>query len=465
MMIKSCSIWPGLLATCGLLFLSISFNAQSRSNNPDTKPAQTIESLIDNEQLQINIKRLGQDNTIARQAVTFQVEVATNRWFSRGTRIEKFDLENAIVLPFDGMAFNSSRMIDGATWATQSRDITIYPLDEGEYSLPQIRVFVSVNTEHSGTVEGFWQLNPMNFSVSQPKQLALIDHYVVTDTFSVKQRSDFDKKADYQIGDSITQEVEFYAERVPAMMLPELAQMSVEGISVFDEEPILKDNQSRGEFSSSRHQTRTYIFEQAGNYTMAEQTFYYWDPSKNTLKTRKLPGFNIEIASDPNQQQKPRKNEQIAPIPTIPWERVFGVIVLVTLVIISIRKRQEILGFYKQVTRYQRRQYRRAYISSCHDGNYRQSCEYLYRYLRTGGERYSTLHRYFPIEPQRTYLQELVALAYDINEPIPEKKLVTRGSFARRKMLSLLKPERLAKERVWEDRELLNINPRQCPND
>ncbi|WP_171022163.1 BatD family protein [Thalassotalea litorea] len=450
---------------CIITLLTFTAMAQDDAQDNHQNTTQTIESLVASNQLQITIKRVNDAQTIARQAITFEVEVATNRWFSRGTRIEEFDLENTIILPFEGLAFNSSRMIDGATWTTQSRDITIYPLDEGEYVSSQIRVFISVNTEHSGAVEGYWQLDPIKFSVSQPKQLALVDHYVVTDTFRIKKRSDFNKNNNYQIGDSVTLNVELHAERVPAMMLPELTDVDIKGISVFDEEPVLNDQQSRGEFNSSRQQTRTYIFEQAGDYKIPEQKFFFWDPSQKRLKTRKLRGFTIHIESDPNQQAKPRKNEQITPIPTIPWERVFGVALIISLLIVLFRNRQAIGRFYKQVTRYQRRQYRNAYIKACNDGEYQKACECLFRFLQTGKTRHETLHDYFPSEPQRTALKELVALAYDINEPIPQKKLVTRGSFARRNMLSLLKPEALATGHIRENLALLTINPRQCPDD
>lgn len=425
--------------------------------------AKTIEELVNSQQLQITIQKLSQENPIARQAIIYQVEVATNRWFSRGTRIENFDLENAVVLPVEGMAFNSSRTINGETWATQARDITIYPLDEGDYTLPKIKVFVSVNSANDGIVEGYWELNPVSFSVRQPKQLALIDHYVVTDTLAVKQRSDYDKSARYQVGDSITQTIEISAERVPAMMLPELTDINIEGVSVFDEQPILKDNRSRGEFNSSRQQTRTYIFEQAGDYVIPRQTFYYWDPDRQSLKKRHLKALKINVASDPNQMQKSKQNEQVDPIEEVPWNMVFWVVLATALAIVVYRKRDTIAQIYRKVSRQQRRHYRRDYLKACNHGEFRQACESLFRYLRTGSRQHPTLQEYFQLEPQRTYLQELIALAYDINEPNRQKKLVTRGSFDKNKALSLLKPEQLAKESVWENRSLLAMNPRRVP--
>ncbi|WP_246034039.1 hypothetical protein [Thalassotalea mangrovi] len=424
----------------------------------DDKP--DIARLIADNQLQISLTRQTPKSTIARQAVILQIEVATNRWFSRGTQINKFHLDNAVVLPFDGAAFNSSRMIDGVTWAIQSREITLYPLVQGDFNIPAIDVFVSVNTEEYGVVEGNWQSAPLSFYVSQPKQLALVDHYVVTEKFKVQIDSDFDRSASYQIGDSVTQTVKISAQQVPAMMLPELIDPDIEGINIYSEAPVLNDQRQRGEFSSSRSQTRTLVFEQAGDYQIPAQTFYYWDPERSALQKKKLAGFSVTIATDPTQRPVSEKNQQLIPVETIPWTMIIITSVVLLLLVVALKFRQQLRKFYRTVTRQQRRHYRRDYISACHEERYRQASEYLYQFLRTGKAHYPTLQDYFPMQPQRTYLQELFALAYDINEPNPNKKLVTRGRFARRKMLSLLHPRAMPESNNRESMEILQLNPR-----
>jgi hypothetical protein len=89
-----------------------------------------------------------------RAPLVLAVEVATPRWFSRGTRVSSFRIPGAVLRPMSNFASNQSQRINGQTWSMQRWRFRVFPQEPGLLRIPELRVFVSVNTESDGNVEG-----------------------------------------------------------------------------------------------------------------------------------------------------------------------------------------------------------------------------------------------------------------------------------------------------------------------
>jgi len=267
--------------------------------------AAEIDDLVNQQQLTVKISRLNQSDVVVKQPVTLAIEVATDRWFAKGTQIGQLDLEQSVVLPMSELAINGTERRNGKTWATQVREITFYPLKHGTYAIPAISITVSINTENQGIVTGTLYTKALEIDVGLPAELANLKNYIVTPKFTVDVENDLDNDIEYKIGDAFTQTITFKADNVPGMMLPVLDPPSISGLSIYRKPAQLLDTSTRGVLKGVRKETFSYIFEQAGNYHVDSQTYYWWNSQSNTVDSIHIPSLNWIVGSEVAQLNQP----------------------------------------------------------------------------------------------------------------------------------------------------------------
>ena len=74
--------------------------------------AVTLEQLQQQGHLVINYRFSPREQVIQYQPVTIEIEVATDRWFARGVRIDDLDIEGAVINHQGNLSTNSSRQPD-----------------------------------------------------------------------------------------------------------------------------------------------------------------------------------------------------------------------------------------------------------------------------------------------------------------------------------------------------------------
>jgi hypothetical protein len=130
--------------------------------------ALTPQTLLERGELRARVILETEPPLLQRAPLVLAVEVATPRWFSRGTRVADFRVPGAVLRPMSNFADNQTRRIDGASWTVQRWRYRIYAQDAGPLPLPALRVFVSVNTESDGSVEGELELRSPTLDIVAP---------------------------------------------------------------------------------------------------------------------------------------------------------------------------------------------------------------------------------------------------------------------------------------------------------
>lgn len=241
-----------------------------------TATATTLEQLVEKGQLSINARLAPEADIVLYQPVTLEITVATDRWYARGTRVEDFEIEHAVVYRNSENSVNASSQEGGKSWAQQSWSISFYPQRAGALRLPPIDVFISVNAEGNEVVEGSLTVAPQSINVSVPAAMSAVEDWVATTRLSVSQNYDGLKES-YQPGDAITRTISLQLENSPAMMLPALASPAIDGLSVYPVPPSLFDRSNRGQLSGHREQQFIYTIERAGHYTLPAYQLYWWN--------------------------------------------------------------------------------------------------------------------------------------------------------------------------------------------
>jgi hypothetical protein len=381
----------------------------------------TVDDLIKNGELTVTTQVISAEKIVAKQPFTIQIEIATNRWFAKGTRIKAFTLEEAVILPISELAINGTKKIKGVTWASQTREVTIYPMQVGIYDIPAISIEVSINTEHDGIVNGTITTKALEIETYKPEALAEIENYLVTAELVVAIEGGFDVTKEYQQGDAVTQTISMTAKDVPAMMITPLVYDNLPGISVYQKAAKVSDKKSRGLITGQRVETYTYIFEQAGEYTLPEQVIYWWNTDTETLEREVIPEIQWSVSGTIGAEQSQKSMTAMSLVKQINISYLLLFILLLTVLIILIKYRQIIVNKYNVVTQKEYRIYRQKFFSAVEKHHWQAACHWLYhatyrqQQIDSLNENVfvATLNIYYQHDSERlALLEKLFQLAY-----------------------------------------------------
>ncbi|MDX2321183.1 MAG: hypothetical protein QNK26_11380 [Moritella sp.] len=383
-----------LLSCCMLILLS-TFSMPSF--------AKSVEDLIANNELSITIKIVASDNIVAKQAVTLVIDVATNRWFAKGTRIHDVELAESVILPFNELAINGTQRINGTTWAVQTREIVIYPMQVGIYEVGPILVDVSINTESDGIVSGTIQTKAIEFETSKPAALKDIEQYIVTPALSIAIDGVFDINNEYQIGDAITETVTLTVKDAPAMMIVPLAQTQLTGISIYQKPVKVADKNIRGTITGKREESVTYIFEQAGDYQLPQQTLYWWDPEAGQLKSETIPARTWTVVGNVVSTQHLPGNTSFWPLNINVMVNLLMVLFLCFMVWQSYKHKKWLVNVYEKISHKKSRNCKKSFLEAIDNQQWQIACQQLYLFIYANAVSGTALYQEKPVICLKAY--------------------------------------------------------------
>lgn len=395
-----------------LLLALITINAQA-----NIAYATSVDELVNTQQLTLTVQIKDPDNIIAKQPVILQLQIATNRWFASGNSVGPINVQDIVVLTDSELVINGNERINGQTWVTQLREITFYPMQPGIYTLPPIAVNIAVNQASGDNAVGTIYTKPLTLTVDLPEALLNIENYVVSSNFTVEIDGGLEQVTDAQIGEAITQTITFSGTNVPAMMLPQVVIEQLPGISIYQKPAVLEDKSNRGELIGKRKQSLTYFFEKAGEYTLKEQRFYWWNIDDKQLGTVTLPQITWTVNAGSFPILSKLKNLQLSDVNFNSFTSLVMLlallIALITFIIVIIRNRSAIINLYKVLTKQSYRQQKQLFLAALTAKKYNLACQQLYKIIDLDTHDSSTLEQYFSTSKEKQQLiKQLVLLAY-----------------------------------------------------
>ncbi|MFV2058231.1 MAG: hypothetical protein ACC707_17335, partial [Thiohalomonadales bacterium] len=256
--------------------------------------ADTLSELQRADKLRIKAWIEPKQDITAKQQVKLHIEIATDRWFSRGVRFGQFEIEDAIVLQRDNFALNSTRNQNGKSWTIQQWTLVVYPQRDGEFVVPAIPVILSIAGENLQAITGRVYTKPMSFVASIPTKLKEINNWIASTRFEIK--SSFNRPfEELKPGDALIRTIQLSADDLPAMMLPEVEAEDIPGIAIYKKSPVVADKVNRGEYLAERTESLTYVFEKAGDYRLPPLTYYWWNLESGALEVVELAAIPLRV--------------------------------------------------------------------------------------------------------------------------------------------------------------------------
>lgn len=348
----------------------------------------SLDQLIAENKLTIETKIKQSDQQIVGQPIVIAIEIATKRWFAKGTEIKSFELADTIILANSDISINGSKRVNGQTWSTQTREITLYPRRQGNYDLPAIEMQVSVNTENDGVVEGTINTVPQRFTISLPKALSKVENFIVSPQVNLEVLIDSNERNNegnnesnnennYLIGSAITQTITVTAQSAPAMMIPPVLRTELTGLSIYQKTPQVFDETNRGELIGTRIETFTYIFEQSGKYEIPEQVIFWWDTSNNELQKIIIPNLLFNVGKGRIDDNTKASAFHIKTTFSL-W--LILVTIIISLAYVLFRFKNSLTKFYANVTHLEQRSAKKAFLQAVARQQYIYAVNCLYKY-------------------------------------------------------------------------------------
>jgi hypothetical protein len=349
-----------------------------------TVTATTLVELLQADKVRINTWIEPAEGIVARQQVNLQIEVATDKWFSGGTRIGHFEIEDAIVLQREQFALNSTRRDGDITWTVQQWTLVVYPQRSGSFEIPAIPLTLSIAGENLEVIRGETRTQAMTFSAELPAALQGEQDWVATTDFEVNDS--FDKSPELlKPGDALIRSISMSASNLPAMMLPKAMTADIPGIAVYAKPARLIDKVNRGEYLAERTQVITYVFERPGEFQLPAETYHWWNLETRSAEMVTLPAQTIVVAGLPGQPADQRNASQADLYQelkdNLPMIILAGLIVVLMFAALWIARRWVRHNQSSTSTTASKSWLLKQAKQACRKNNQQQALDYLYQWL------------------------------------------------------------------------------------
>ena len=281
---------------------------------PAATRADDLRELLDAGRLIATVSVDTPEPYLQRTPLMLAIEIATPRWFSRGTRVRDFHVPGAFVRPVSNFANNQSRRIDGETWSVQRWRYRIFVERPGVLALPELRVFISVNSESRGIVEGELRLAAPQFLVEEPVGAPADSVWLAAQSLEANERWEGEHDG-LAPGDALTRIRRFEVRDAPAMIIPASIAPQIEGLSVYQAPATVVDQQSRGALSGLREERTVFTLQEPGTFQIEGRELAWYNTQTRDFETVRLPAKTIVVggaAKTADTQRAPSSFNRVA---------------------------------------------------------------------------------------------------------------------------------------------------------
>ncbi|MFT4872693.1 hypothetical protein [Congregibacter sp.] len=393
--------------------------------------ATNLRELVADNQLRASVGIETQGELYQRAPFFLSVEIATARWFSRGTQVRDLRIPGAVVRPVSTFADNSSRRIEGETWSVQRWRFRVFPQDAGLLAIPGLRVFISVNTATDGAVEGDLLLDGTSAQIIPPPGVARVSTWIATPSLTIEQRWE-GLMDSFIAGDAITRTRSFVAQDAPGMMIEASDVDEIAGLSFYEAPSTVLDESHRGTLTGTREESVVVTFETPGRYQIPGLDYVWFNTETGTLETLSLPALNVEvIAAEAATPAKKRRLELPMSSPILLGS---GVALLIVILLWAVRSTTLSRQLRKTLnTRFQQKRSYANYLQALRQKNSGRCIQLLYEQLTKSGSQRQLhdallTHKTYTTQATGTAqipehsLRQLLEHAYGEGNTIPDRR-------------------------------------------
>ncbi len=273
--------------------------------------------------------KLGKETAWTGEAVPLILTLYSPGPFSGTAAFDWPELPRTAFVSLGGPVVGSEE-IDGESYITQQHEITVYTQCAGEIVIPPFRVRFSCKKTFTSDPEPVEATtSELRFQSKRPPGTESMGVVISATEMEIGQSWNPTPEAAKQIaaGDVIERTIHRTARGTSAMMLDPVTDLAPEGVRVHVGPESVQDNTARGESSAERTDQLKYIFEKAGEFTIPDLDFAWWDPDQEELRTETVAGWTVRVAPPTVAEQPPA---DVSPATPFAARHVIGGLLAVT---------------------------------------------------------------------------------------------------------------------------------------
>jgi hypothetical protein len=246
----------------------------------------------------MRVKLQSYENLYTSQKVIVAVELLTSAFSISDARIIFPSSPKYIVNAPKSAAYIRTEEINGTDWQMVHYEYEIYALQAGEIEISPIKATFSASMGYGQPKKAFnLKSKALHFSVLSPKGIKKEQFVLVTDNYTLKQKTD-PKKSELIVGDAVEVEITQKAHAVPDILLKPIHYKSTPALRIYEKEPVLQSG-LKGSFDVSRRDHFTFVAAAEGNVSIPEQKMLWWNSSSEEVKIETAPAMHFTIIADP----------------------------------------------------------------------------------------------------------------------------------------------------------------------
>lgn len=230
---------------------------------------------------------------IAGTPVTLRVSVYAPTWFPRPPEFPNFELPNTITRLPPNSSGPVSRRVGTSTWSGIERRYQVTPLIGGEFRIRGRQISVTYADPSSREpITAQLPVPDMVFTATVPAGAESLDPYIAGESLDLRRVMERETD-DLAAGDALVLRYQATLVGMPSLFLPPLVRVSAQpGLSVYPEEPVLRDQNGR----AVREEKLTLVFDSGGEFTLPQLELRWWNLQTQQIEVAKLAALDIPVS-------------------------------------------------------------------------------------------------------------------------------------------------------------------------
>ena len=255
-----------------------------------------LDQLVSDGELKLSVEIKTQDVAV-KQQVALNVEILSTRPFQEELALPYLDIPNTVVKKDEQKVARSARTIEGTKWFTQKARYYLYPMQTGEFTVPELNIPVSVELTSANVVEGVIQSQPINFTSQMPVSNIDTDALIVSPNAKLSISTDRPLTDEFEVGHAVTATYTLSVANSHMMLLPEINIPDISGVELY-RKPAVKENmfnRLNKSNTATLKQKVTLILQEQGKVVLPKQTMTWWNTKTNQLESLTVAQQTIQV--------------------------------------------------------------------------------------------------------------------------------------------------------------------------
>ncbi|MES2790480.1 MAG: hypothetical protein V4719_12790 [Planctomycetota bacterium] len=236
------------------------------------------------------------DRLLVGQRFVITVDLLTKTTFASAPAFDLPTIPGAVFMKLNDRPVVGNETIEQDTYTLQTHELWFFALHSGEFTIPQFAVrFASPKDFGQPPVDFQLSSKPVSVVARMPPEAKGLPTLLCATDFRVTEHWQPQPRPEFRVGDSLTRTLTLSASNVPAMVFPIVPQPQIVGLKAYLYSPVVNDRLERGDLYGKRVDSVTYVCEQAGDYSLPELVFPWWNTDTGRLEKVRLPAVTLRV--------------------------------------------------------------------------------------------------------------------------------------------------------------------------